>query len=99
MNYTYTIINQETMTKTIIKAEPGRLLQIYNNTEQPGKMLIIRDGNTVLAHLPLDEKFTHSVRDEETGEEVKVPGLILDMVFTRSLQAETDGKDITQLWL
>lgn len=87
------------MDKTTIKSGPGRLYKVFNPIEQPGKTLVIRDGEDItIAHLQLDEIFEHVQIDEDTGEEVKVPGLVLDIVFTHSLQTETDGKDLTLFW-
>ena len=86
------------MNRTILKSGPGRLYKVFNDEEQPGKILSIYDGDILLFRSSLDTIFKRIELSEETGEEVEIPGIILNLAFTQSLQIETSGEDIAMEW-
>jgi hypothetical protein len=85
------------MSELVLKVGNGCLHGIANDIPQPGKILTIYDGTTVIGIFPLDKPFYH-IETNEDGEEVEAPGLILDVVFQHELRIVSDGQDIACWW-
>ena len=84
----------------IIKAGEGYLWGISSARDQRGKVLRVYDGPTILlAIIELDNAFPdREVVDEDTGETLIRPGMVLDVAFVTNLRTETDGDDLTFYW-
>lgn len=79
-----------TIQRTLIKDGSGVLYSIKNSSEQPGKTATFRDGETIILLVTLDKVWTHVELDED-GQEVILPGMLIDCAFETNLTVETDG--------
>lgn len=85
------------MSNQIVKVGKGYLLGVSNNSDQPGKMLTLSDGDTTLCHLALNRAFPDRIALED-GMEVTGPGVYLNLQFTTELRVETDGQNLDIYW-
>ncbi|HZU01533.1 MAG TPA: hypothetical protein VFA10_17830 [Ktedonobacteraceae bacterium] len=76
----------------ILKIGIGSVYGVSNDHEQPGKILTLYDGETVLCSLPLDKAFPTKVFPLADGMKDIAPGIVLNRAFKTSLRIETDGE-------
>jgi hypothetical protein len=88
------------MNTQVIKAGEGYLWGISNSHDQKGKVLRVYDGPTILlAIIELDNAFPdREAIDDDTGETLIRPGIVLDVAFTSELRTETNGDALTFYW-
>jgi len=75
----------------VVKAGEGRLWGVSNAHEQPGKTLVLYDGDIVLCHLTLESAFPPKPVILG-GVEYIEPGIVLNILFCTHLGIETDGE-------
>ncbi len=85
------------MSNQTVKVGKGYLQGVSNNSDQPGKMLTLSDGDIILCHLTLDTAFPDRIAIED-GMEVTEPGVYLNLQFVTDLRVETDGQALNIYW-